>query len=206
MPSPKKATCRVTGHSHDALLIIDTITDLEFPGGEKVLPWAEKLAGKLKTFRARAHRARMPVIYVNDNFSLWHSNFGELYRQGTRRGVRGRNVSRKLKPDERDYFILKPMHSAFYSTSLVPLLQHLQIRRLILSGIATNLCVFFSAHDAHMRQYPMIILSDCCAAETDHDHDIALEQLAQFCHAKICLSTEYRMAGSAPRRSRADVK
>jgi len=175
----------------DALLIIDIINDLEFPDGEKVLPWAMKLAPKLAAFRARARRGGMPVIYVNDNFGHWHSGFEEVYAHCTRRGARGRDVSRRLKPTRDDYFILKPRHSGFYATSLVPLLEDLKARRLILAGIATNLCVLFTAHDAHMRGYKLVVLSDCCAAESDFDHNVALKQLETFCGAKICRSSEF---------------
>jgi nicotinamidase-related amidase len=181
----------VTSKQGDALLIIDCINDLEFPGGENVLPWALKLAQRLADFRAKADRMEMPVIYVNDNFGLWHSSFAEVYNHCTRPTARGRRISRKLKPAKDDYFILKPRHSGFFATSLVPLLEHLKIKRLILSGIATNLCVLFTAHDAHMYRYPMVVLSDCCAAESDFDHNIALNQLERFCSAVVCLSTDF---------------
>jgi nicotinamidase-related amidase len=175
----------------DALLIIDVINDLEFLGGEKVLPWAILLASKLVALRSKAHHAQMPVIYVNDNFGHWRNNFQEVYAHCTRKSARGREVSRRLKPNSLDYFILKPRHSGFFSTSLIPLLEDLKIERLILSGMATNLCVLFTAHDAHMHQYPIVVLSDCCAAESDFDHNIALAQLERFCGAKVCRSTEF---------------
>jgi len=189
---PRRAPAQRSTRSHDALLIIDAINDLEFPGGEKILPWAMKFAPRLATFRANARRSGLPIIYVNDNFGLWRSGFPEVYTHCTRRGVRGREISLRLKPGDKDYFILKPRHSAFFATSLAPLLDDLGIKRLILTGIATNLCVLFTAHDAHMRRYPMVVLSDCCAAETDFDHNVALSQLKQFCGAKVCLSTEFR--------------
>jgi len=178
-----------------ALLIIDCINDLEFPGGEKVLPWAEKLARRLPAFRNRARKARMPVIYVNDNFGHWRDNFEDVVKLCTRKGARGRDISRRLRPGTTDYFILKPRHSAFFSTALVPLLEHLGVQRLVLAGIATNLCVLFSAHDAHMHGYGLTVLSDCCAAESDFDHDVALKQLERFCKARICLAKEYRLKG-----------
>src|SRR5258708_1441451 len=137
----------------DALLIIDAINDLDFPGGEKVLPWALKLANRLAKFCVRAHRFGLPVIYVNDNFGHWRSDFSEVFVHCTRRSARGREVSRRLKPGRNDYFILKPRHSGFFATSLAPLLEHLKIKRLILACIATNLCVLFTAHDAHMHPY-----------------------------------------------------
>jgi nicotinamidase-related amidase len=127
-----------------------------------------------------------------------------VYVHCTRVGSRGASVCRRLKPGRDDYFILKPRHSAFFATSLVPLLEHLKIRRLVLAGIATNLCVLFTAHDAHMHQYPMVVLSDCCAAESNFDHNIALSQLERFCDATVCLSSEFRSAddGKSRRSSR----
>jgi nicotinamidase-related amidase len=202
----------LTRRHGDVLLIIDTINDLEFPGGEKVLPWALKLASRLVPFRGRCHRAQMPVIYVNDNFGLWHSEFLEVYKHCTHRAARGHIVAERLNPTLNDYFILKPRHSAFFATSLIPLLEHLQARRLILSGIATNLCVLFTAHDAHMRQYPLVVLSDCCAAESDFDHNLALSQLERFCSARIARSKDFhfptakenRKINSRASRSRPD--
>lgn len=189
---PAKSRHFVNHRRGDALLIIDAINDLDFPGGEKVLPWALKLATRLSAFHRKALGAGLPVIYVNDNFGLWHSNFAEVYAHCTRHESRGRPICQRLKPGRNDYFILKPRHSGFFATSLVPLLQDLKVRRLILGGIATNLCVLFTAHDAHMHQYPMVVLSDCCAAESDFDHNVALSQLERFCKATVCLSTEFR--------------
>ena len=173
-----------------ALLIIDVINDLEFPGGEKVLPWAQRAVKSLTDVANRARKAGVPVIYVNDNFSHWRSNFGDVYRHCTRRDARGRHTSRALKPRKEDYFVLKPKHSAFYATSLVPLLEHLKVDHLVLAGMATNLCVLFSAYDAHMHEYGLTILSDCCAAESDADHDWALGQLRRFLDARICRGDE----------------
>jgi len=189
----------ISARNGDALLIIDTINDLEFFGGENVFPWAIKLAKNLAPFRNQATRHEMPVIYVNDNFGHWRSSFQEVYDHCTRAGVRGAEVARRLKPRKSHYFILKPRHSAFFATSLVPLLEDLKIKRIVLSGIATNLCVLFTAHDAHMHGYKMIVLSDCCAAESDFDHNVAITQLQRFCGAKVCLSTEFKFRGSRGR-------
>ncbi|OJH34279.1 cysteine hydrolase family protein [Cystobacter ferrugineus] len=186
--------------SDTALLIIDVINDLEFPGGERVLPWAERMVERLAPFAQRMRKAGVPVIYVNDNFDHWRSSFSDVYKYCTRPGARGRRVARALKPDPDDYFILKPKHSAFFATSLVPLLQHLGTKKLILSGIATNLCVFFSAHDAHMYEYKLTVLSDCCCAESDTDHDLALRQLQQFLRVRVCRGDEFKQVKTGKRR------
>ena len=176
--------------SPTALIIIDVINDLAFPGGENVLPWAESMADKLLAVRDAAHAVDLPVIYANDNYGHWRSNFDDIYKFCTRPEARGRDVARKLRPTKDDYFVLKPKHSAFFATSLRPLLEALGVERIILTGIATNLCVLFSAHDAYMHEYEIVALSDCCAAESDDDHNAALDQLKRFCGTTVCRSDE----------------
>jgi nicotinamidase-related amidase len=198
----KPRSSRANGKRSDtALLIIDVINDLDFPGGENVLPWALRMVDRLGPFAARMRRTGVPVIYVNDNFGYWRSNFSDIYKHCTRPGIRGRDVARALKPVPDDYFILKPKHSAFFATSLVPLLEHLGTKKLILAGIATNLCIFFSAHDAHMHEYKLTVLSDCCAAESDEDHDLALSQLQRFLRVRVCRSDELKLTAKRRRTS-----
>ncbi|RKG91778.1 cysteine hydrolase family protein [Corallococcus terminator] len=195
MAKPRQAVRKRSTHerrSDTALLIIDVINDLDFPGGENVLPWALRMVERLGPFARKMRGAGVPVIYVNDNFDLWRSNFADVYKHCTRRDSRGRAVARALKPLPADYFILKPKHSAFFATSLVPLLEHLGTKKLLLAGIATNLCVFFSAHDAHMHEYKITVLSDCCCAESDKDHDLALDQLQRFLRVRVCRGDEVK--------------
>ena len=183
----------------DALLLVDVINDLEFPGGEKVLPWAERLVRPLLSLRALCRRAGVPVIYANDNFGLWRGDRADVVAHCAARGVRGGAVSRRLRPGRGDYFILKPRHSAFFCTPLRPLLEHLGRRRLILGGMATNMCVLATAHDAAMHGFPIVVVSDCCAAESDFDHNVVLSQLQRYFKARVCRASEIG-AGGAGRR------
>ena len=187
------------------LLIIDVINDLDFPGGENVLPWAKGMAKALPPVIAAARKAGVPVIYANDNFGHWKSNFADVYAHATRKSARGRDVARRLKPGADDFFVLKPKHSAFYATSLEPLLRSLDATHLVLAGIATNICVLFTAHDAYMREYEITVLSDCCCAESDHDHNEALKQLVKFCGSTVCRSDEIDLKSMKVKRKREPV-
>jgi nicotinamidase-related amidase len=184
----------------DALLIVDVINDLAFPGGQKVLPWAERLVRPLLSIRAACRRAGAPVIYANDNFGLWRGAKQEIVARCVRSGVRGRDVSRRLRPGANDYFLVKPRHSAFFCTPLLPLLQDLGVQRLILAGMATNMCVLATAHDAKMHGYPIVVLSDCCAAESDFDHNVVLAQLERYFHTVICRAAEVSTARMGRRK------
>jgi len=148
-----------------ALLLIDVINDLEFDGGEKLLGQALPMAVPLAALKRRAKVAGIPVIYVNDNFGRWRSDFSKLVRHCLEQNVRGRPVVAQLTPDEDDYFILKPKHSAFFQTNLEILLDYLGATTLILTGMAADICVLFTANDAYMRDFQIAIPSDCVASE-----------------------------------------
>jgi nicotinamidase-related amidase len=188
--------------STSALLMIDVLNDFQFPGAESLLTWARRLTPRLLDLRQRARKSGVPVIYTNDNYGLWHSDQRGIYQHCTQAGLPGRSLVRRLKPGSKDYFLIKPRHSAFFATSLKPLLEDLGTRTLVLTGMATNLCVLMSAHDGHMHGYKLVVASDCCAAESDFDHDVALRQLETFCHARIRRGDEVAFAKPAARRRR----
>lgn len=159
-----------------ALVLIDVINDLEFPGGEELLEFALPMADRIRLLKERASALGVPVIYVNDNFGKWRSDFSRLVHHCSG-DVRGRPVVEKLLPGEEDYFILKPKHSAFFSTALDLLLRYLEVERLILTGLAGNLCVLYSANDAYMRDFTLHVPADCVASETPEENRYALEQM-----------------------------
>jgi nicotinamidase-related amidase len=187
---PRSSSSDLHGSAPDkspvALLLIDWINDLEFDGGEKLLPAALQAARATATLRRRAKQAGVPVIYCNDNFGKWRSDFRSLLEHVLHDEVRGRAVGELLAPDEDDYFVLKPKHSGFHSTTLEVLLGHLGARTLILTGIAGNFCVLFTAHDAYMRDFELVVPRDCLASETEAENRHALEHMAKACKADTC--------------------
>jgi|ERR1043166_6853509 nicotinamidase-related amidase len=176
--------------SQIALLLIDTINDLEFEGGEELFLSALPAAKKIAQLKQRARQAHVPIIYVNDNFGRWRSDFKRIVTHCLDDNVRGGPIAKLLQPDDEDYFVLKPKHSGFFSTTLDLLLEHLGTRVLVLTGFAGNNCVLFTANDAYMRDYQLIIPSDCIASITQADTDNALRQMQQVLKAEIRLSSE----------------
>jgi nicotinamidase-related amidase len=107
-------------------------------------------------------------------------------------------VSQRLRPTARDYFVLKPKHSGFFDTTLDTLLEALRIRRVILTGIAGNICVLFTANDAYMREFKIFAPADCIVSNTVPDNDHALRQIKTVMKGNIALST--RLTFQASRR------
>jgi nicotinamidase-related amidase len=181
--------------SNVALVLIDLINDLEFPGGDLLMRHALSMVGKIAELKRRAKEVGIPVIYVNDNFGRWQSNFNTQVDHCLQDDVRGRPLVEALKPEEDDYFVLKPKHSGFFSTTLDILLDYLQAKMLILTGIAGNNCVLFTANDAYMRDFRLCVPSDCIASNTDEDNRHALEQMRTVLKADIRPSTEIDLEG-----------
>jgi len=158
-----------------ALLIIDMINDLDFEGGPEMLPATRDAADAIRTLRAEADRCGVPVVYVNDNFGQWHSERSRLIDHVMREESSGRDLVERLEPRGDDYFVIKPQFSGFYSTNLPVLLPKLGANRLILTGVATDICVLFTAADAHMREYDLWVPRDTVASLTAERTDWALE-------------------------------
>ena|SRR5581483_6045178 len=168
-----------------ALLIIDMINAFDFEGADGMLD---------RALKARAKSAGIPAVYVNDNFGRWRSDFRRLLERVMQAGCRGRPIAELLAPEEDDYFVLKPKHTGFQFSALDLLLEHLGARTLILTGVAGNFCVLFTAHDAYMRDYRLVVPRDCVASLTVEDDRYALAQMAKVTKADVRASVEIDLA------------
>jgi nicotinamidase-related amidase len=173
-----------------ALLLIDVINDFEFEGGEALLEVALPVGKNIANLKRLAKQVAIPAIYVNDNFGKWQSDLNKIVSHCLEDGVRGEPFVRLVLPDEDDYFVLKPKHSGFYCTSLELLLEHLGAHSLILAGITGNNCVLFTANDAYMRDFKLLVPSDCSASQMQEDNQNALKQMEKVLKADIRPSTE----------------
>jgi nicotinamidase-related amidase len=177
-----------------ALLLIDVINDLEFDSGKDLLKHALPAARRLAQLKRRAKEAKIPVIYVNDNFGRWQSDFNKLLQHCLDENVCGQPVAELLKPDEDDYFVLKPKHSGFFSTTLDILLDYLQVKTLVITGLTGDICVLFTASDAYMRDFNLLIPEDCVASASAEENEHALEHMRRVLKADTRPSAEIDFA------------
>jgi nicotinamidase-related amidase len=175
------------------MLVIDGINDFTFEDGSQVLADARSVFKRIQRLKRRTRRAGIPTIYVNDNFGRWRSDFRALISHCLRSAARGRSVTRLLRPDRLDYFVLKPKHSAFYSTALELLLEHFRARTLILTGLLADSCVLATAQDAYMRGYQLLVPADCVAAREPEDRRRALTLMRRTLHTDTRISTTLKL-------------
>jgi nicotinamidase-related amidase len=189
-----------------ALLLIDMINDLAFPEGGRLLRRALPMAERLAELAARARRARVPVIWVNDNFGRWRSDFRTLIAHCVRPGARSRPIIERLAPPaSEDYFVVKPKHSGFFDTTLELLLRHLGTRTVVLTGMATEICVLFTANDAYMRDFEIVIPRDGVASSNTAGHTQALALMQSALKARIVSTKTLDFAALAGRDKRRAV-
>lgn len=165
--------------ARSALLIVDMINDFAFPGGEQLAAQMEPVVQAIEALRTRYDAAQRPVLYVNDNFGRWRSNFDEVIAWCSREGATGAKIAARLKPRASDYFVLKPEQSGFYQTALVTLLKYLEVAHLALVGITGDQCILTTALDAHTRDYPLWMPADAIASITPQRNQRALDYLGE---------------------------
>ena len=169
---------------HAAVLLIDVINDFDFSEADSLLEQAIPAAEAIRRLRTGAQKLGIPVVYVNDNFGLWHSERAKIVEHCRRPESHGRAVVDLLAPEPNDYFVIKPRHSGFYATNLPVLLPHLKARRLVLTGFATDICVLFTANDAYMRNYALWVPEDCTAASTSERTREAIQLMGKVVKAE----------------------
>jgi nicotinamidase-related amidase len=182
-----------------ALLLIDVINDLEFPGGAALLRHALPAARRIASLKRRCKSLGLPVIYVNDNFGKWRSEFSAVVRRCLRTPVRGQPVVRLVAPGPDDYAVVKPKHSGFYATPLELLLTHLGARTLILGGLTGDACVLLTAADAYLRGHRLLVPGDCVASADRAANQRALVYMRRVLGADVRPSRRLNLRGLVSR-------
>lgn len=183
-----------------ALLIIDMISCWDFPDAEKLLPGAARITPHIAALKARCHRQKVPVVYANDNRGRWRSHFTSLVQDAMAAGHTAARITQALMPGDEDYFILKPQLSGFFATPLEQLLQHLGVRRIVVTGVASDQCVLHTVADARMRGLDAVVPRDCVASQSTRRNNAVLLQVAETHKLQTTPGAQVRLAAATPRK------
>lgn len=176
-----------------ALILIDVLNPLDFEGGRAFARRAMPVARRLAALKRRAAASGMPCLYVNDNHGRWRSDLAAVMAHSLRDDAPGAALSAQLRPEASDHVVLKPHQSGFYQTPLASLLDGLHVHTAVIGGLAGNMCVLFTAHDAYLRGLRVVVPSDCIASRTAAEDRYALEHLRRVMKATTTASTRLRL-------------
>ena len=185
--------------AHTCLLMIDMINEFSFHDADAMFPAILHMAERIAELKRHMKIVGFPVIYVNDNFGRWQSDFKKLVARCLEDRCRGKEVAKLLHPEEDDYFVLKPKHSGFYATPLDLLLTYLKTRRLIITGVAGNSCILYTAADAYMREFKLIVPADCVLSTDAPANAAALQHMATMLKADISPSSNLQFTSESVR-------
>jgi nicotinamidase-related amidase len=174
----------VQARSRRVLLLVDFINPLDFDGAEALSGPARRAAAAAARLKRRLGAEGVPAIYVNDNFGHWRSEFRDVVAACRRRGGAPAELARRLAPRAHDLTVLKPRHSGFQGTPLQLLLTQIGAREVVVTGLATDLCVQFTAADAFLLDYRVWVPPDCCAAEDERLHAEAIAWMRRALKAR----------------------
>ncbi len=185
-----------------ALLVVDMVSSWDFADADALARAAVAIAPRIGALKRRCVAAGVPVVFVNDNRGRWRSEFRELVRASIAESEAGAAIAEQLQPDDDDYSVLKPKHSAFYATPLDLLLRHLRVERLVVTGVASDQCIVMTAAEARMRDYDVTVPRDCVGAPSTARNAAALRQLAESHGIATPLSSRLRLPARAGKRPR----
>jgi nicotinamidase-related amidase len=178
----------VGGRMSTALIVIDMLNRYEHEDGLQLLESARKVVPVLGRLIENARRVNALTIYVNDNHGDWTAGRTQL-SQWALKGA-DRSVIEPILPREDVPFLIKARHSVFYETQLEYLLRHANIDRVVLSGQVTEQCILYSALDAYVRHFEVVVPRDVVAHIHEDLADAALRMMKRNMRAEIISTSD----------------
>ena len=182
-----------------ALLIVDVQNDFAAEGGMmdregNDLSMSQGIIPRLQQLIDEAHEVDVPVIFIRNVYNTdanWY--LSDVWLEQAKRARQGSYVIHsvcapdswagdfyEIRPTEKDVIVTKHRFSAFQDTDLDLILRSRGIRTLIMTGIATNVCVESTARDGFFRDYYIVFTSDCTATYSKEDHEGTLNNIRRF--------------------------
>lgn len=179
----------------NALLCLDFENDIVHPEGKvsgKGYAEFNELNGtvsKVADIQARFRQSGYPVIHVRVGFSSSYEEqpkssplMGQAHKfEAFKLESWGTEFLTEVEPVEDEFVITKHRVGAFYGTPLDIILKTMSVKNLFLAGVATDMVVESTAREAHDHDYSVTVISDCCIAANDVDHQRSLENMQKLC-------------------------
>jgi len=164
--------------------VIDMLNDFLLEGAPLELPEGRKIIPNIKRLLEEARKKKIPIIYICDSHLENDAEF-KIWPKHCVKGTKGAEVVDELKPQPGDIIIEKRRYSGFFQTSLDLTLRELGVDTLILTGVATNICVLHTAADAYFLGYKIIVPEECVATIDEKAQQYGLEHMKNVLNAEI---------------------
>jgi nicotinamidase-related amidase len=171
-----------------AVIVTDMLNPYEHEDAGPLMESARAVVPEIGRLVAAARTRDISVVYVNDNQQDWTAGRRELVKRALE--GRDRSLIEPIVPPDDAPFVVKARHSVFYETQLEYMLRQLEIRRLVLAGQVTEQCILYSALDAYVRHFDVIIPRDAVAHIDPDLAGAALRMMERNMRAAVVPATE----------------
>ncbi|MEB3983378.1 cysteine hydrolase [Mycobacterium sp. 663a-19] len=175
--------------SDTAVVVIDMMNSYRHPDAEDLVPNVEKIIEPLADLVRHARAADgVDLVYVNDNYGDFTAQFSDIVRSALD-GARP-DLVKPIVPSQECRVLTKVRHSAFYATALAYLLGRLETKRLIVTGQVTEQCILYTALDAYVRHFAVVIPTDAVAHIDADLGAAALKMMEQNMSAELTTAAD----------------
>jgi len=171
-----------------ALIVIDMLNPYEHDDAEPLMESVSQMLPNLQELIEHADRAALLTVYVNDNHGDWAAGREKLTQRARAGAAPG--LIDPIAPPEGTPFVVKARHSVFYQTQLEYLLRQEGVDRLVLAGQVTEQCVLYSALDAYVRHFEVVVPRHAVAHIHEDLADAALRMMEMNMRAEVADSVE----------------
>jgi nicotinamidase-related amidase len=178
---------------HTAVIIADMLNAYDHEDAEPLVESVKEQLPQIVELRDRAEQADTLVVFVNDNHDAWEAGRQELIEKALD-GEHPELVD-PIAPRDPVPFLAKGRHSAFYQTALDHLLRSQDVNRLVLAGQVTEQCILYTALDAYIRGYEMVVPPDAVAHIDAELSQAALKMMQANMHAELTAVAGLKLDG-----------
>ncbi len=171
-----------------ALIVIDMLNPYEHDDAEPLMESVSHALPNLQELIEHAERADLLTVYVNDNHGDWAAGREKLIKRA--RAGAAPTLIDPIAPPEGTAFVVKARHSVFYQTQLEYLLRQEGVDRLVLAGQVTEQCILYSALDAYVRHFEVVVPRRAVAHIHEDLADAALRMMEMNMRAQVADSVE----------------
>ena len=184
---------------HTALLIVDVQNDFCAEGGAlhregRDVSMAAACVPRIERLLDAGRAAGVMPVWIRNVYNTgpnWY--LSEVWLEQAERNRKGSYTERPvceagawngdffmIRPRPEEVIVTKHRYGAFEGTDLDLVLRSHAIRTVIMTGVATNVCVETTARQAFLKDYYVVFTSDCTATFSGEQHEAALATIEQF--------------------------
>ncbi|MCL4479136.1 MAG: cysteine hydrolase [Deltaproteobacteria bacterium] len=162
--------------SDTAVLVIDMLNDFVLDNAPLFVPGAKQIIPNIRAILDDARSNAVPVVYLVDTHKHDDPEF-RVWPAHAVKGTPGDEIVSELAPQKNDIIIRKTTYSGFYKTRLLKTLKKLRVKRLIITGVATEICVQYTSADAYMNGFIVDVPDNSTSALTTENKVFALNMI-----------------------------